>query len=449
MGVSSKDDDKDRYDSIDQGYFKDNNVTIVPPKETAFSPVKDDGIEISASDIRNHISDKEMLRSYLPVYVEDDTFNKIYDILNGKSKDRLDSEEETRLGSQIFQNLLEDEKTLNESIEEEQAQQQCIDEEDTEFSGIRMDDSSLDNAKCSIIAYNTNGKDCIYNPKSNPDKAIDILFEMDDGNNVEVFLNPNTKEWDSRVNGSVKLTPDQMGEFFGTDLCRMIDGRIQQIWPESDPYFRELLEAVRQKKINLDPCGMMTEDGEFRKGNIDINRSRGKNAAGEQIYTNSGRKIISFSDFGVKHDDQEAYFVWPEHGKEFKWSQWKDWKKIHPLLRMRFTHLSYTYGLSMSPLIKDDENRGFRSYNLDLEPKLQYCTPIETREMMDLTIVQKFLRNAYKRLKRFVDMSDQEIFDRIGRPDKLELGDVRKTKHVVRNSLNAIKDGRADTYIYT
>ena len=122
LGVSSKDDDQKRYDSIDQGYFKDNNVTIIPPKETVFSPVTDDGMEISASDIRNHISDKEMLKSYLPVYIEDDTFNKIYDILNGKSKGRLDSEEETRLGSQIFQNLLEDEKTLNESMEEECSQ---------------------------------------------------------------------------------------------------------------------------------------------------------------------------------------------------------------------------------------------------------------------------------------------------------------------------------------
>ena len=331
LGVSLKDDDQDRYDSIDQDYFKNNNVRIIPPNDTAFSPVKDDGKEISASDIRNHISDKEMLRSYLPVYIEDDTFNKIYDILNGKSKENLDSKEETRLGSQIFQNLLEDEKMLNESLDEEQEFQQYIDEEDTEFSGIRMNDSSLDNAKCSIIAYNThiteNDTETVYNPKTNPDKAIDILFEFDDGNKVEIFLDPNTKEWDSRVNDTAKLTPDQMGQFFGTDLCRKIDDRLFQIWPESDPYFKELLEAVKQKKINIDPCGLMTEDGEFRKGNIDINRSRGKNAAGEQIYTNSGRKIVSFSDFGVKHDDQEAYFVWPERGKEFKWSQWKDWEK--------------------------------------------------------------------------------------------------------------------------
>lgn len=196
-------------------------------------------------------------------------------------------------------------RPVNESVEDSDSVE--LDEEETEFSGLRMDDDSLENAKCSIIAYNThimeNDGEGVYNPKSNPDKAVDILFEFEGGDTVEVFLDPNTKEWDSRINGSSKLTPDQMGEFFGTDLCRKIDNRLFQMWPERDPYFKDLLEAVKMKKINLDPCGVMTEDGEFRKGNIDKNRSRGKNAAGEQIYTNSGRKIVSFSDFGVKHDD--------------------------------------------------------------------------------------------------------------------------------------------------
>ena len=68
---------------------------------------------------------------------------------------------------------------------------------------------------------------------------------------------------------------------------------------------------------------------------------------------------------------------------------------------------------------------------------------------MDLTIVQKFLRNAYRRLKRFVDMSDEEIFKRIGRPDKCSIGDIRRTKHVIHNSMKAIRERRADTYIYT
>lgn len=50
-----------------------------------------------------------MLRSYLPVQIEDSTFHRIYDILNGKSTDRLISRDELSYGSSIFQKLLEDE----------------------------------------------------------------------------------------------------------------------------------------------------------------------------------------------------------------------------------------------------------------------------------------------------------------------------------------------------
>jgi hypothetical protein len=46
------------------------------------------------------------------------------------------------------------------------------------------------------------------------------------------------------------------------------------MWPEEDPFFKDLIQAVKQKKINCEPCEVMTEDGEFRKGNIDINKSR-------------------------------------------------------------------------------------------------------------------------------------------------------------------------------
>lgn len=347
-------------------------------------------------------------------------------------------------------------KTVNENLEdgEDGRVGTSLDEEETEYSGIRMDDQTLDAAKCSIIAYSTSvaedGAQPAYNPKSNPDKAIDILFEFDGGDVVEVFLDPNTKEWDSRVNGSAKLTPDQMGEFFRTELCRRIDARIGQMWPESDPYFNELLDAVRRKKVNLDPCGVMSEDSNvFRKGNIDKEKSRERNAAGRQERTRSGRKIITPSDFDVKHDENEAYYVWPERGKEFKWSQWADWNKIRPVARMRITVGQFTYGISFSPFLEDDDNRGAKAYNLDLEPKLQYLTPQESQEMMTLSVVKKFLREATKRMVKYTSISDDEIFQKVGRPDKCTLDNIRKTKHVMKNTLKAIRDGRADTYIYT
>lgn len=161
---------------------------------------------------------------------------------------------------------------------------------------------------------------------------------------------------------------------------------------------------------------------------------------------------MTFSDFGVKHDDNEAYFVWPEIDKEFKWSQWQDWEKISPLMRMRFRHQGhgdYVYGLSLSPFAQNDENRGFRAYNLTLEPKLQYLTPEETQQMMDLSIVQKFLRNALKRLSYFMSIPDEKLVKLIDAPDRVQEDEIRKTKRVIKNTMKAIRDRRADTYIYT
>ena len=453
LGVGTKDADPKRFASIKTDYFKDNNVDIYPPEDTAFAEVDDDGVAVSASDIRGHVSDRDMLRSYLPVFVEDDTFQRIYDILNGKSRDRVDSHDELKFGASIFEEL------LNESVESEADDGLCeteeVDEEETEFSRIRLDDQTIADSDCGIIAYNTQvaegeGEAEAYTPKNFPDKAIDIEFKLPDGNEVEIFLDPETKEWDSTVNdGAGKLSPDQMGEFFGTDFCRRVTDRVSEMWPESDPYFRDLLEAVRRKKINIEPVGTVTEDSNvFRKGNIDKEKSREKNAAGRQTRTRSGRKLISPSDFDVKHDENEAYYVWPPKDKEFKWSSWADWNKLRPCARARFRVGSWVYGVSFSPFLEDNDNRGAKAYNLDLEPKLQYLTPEETQEMMGLSIMRKFLRNATKRIVRYTSIPDEEIYRRVGRPDKCTLDDIRKTKHVMKNTLKAIRNGRADTYIY-
>ena len=83
-----------------------------------------------------------------------------------------------------------------------------------------------------------------------------------------------------------------------------------------------------------------------------------------------------------------------------------------------------------------------------MEPKLQYCTPIETKQMLNLTLIKKFLRNTLKRLNKFMSMSDEEIFNKIGSPDRCSIEDIRKTKHVVKNTMKAIRERRADTFIY-
>jgi hypothetical protein len=46
-------------------------------------------------------------------------------------------------------------------------------------------------------------------------------------------------------------------------------------------------------------------------------------------------------------------------------------------------------------------------------------------------------------------MSDQEIYDKINAPEKCTLADIRKTKHVIKNTMKAIREYRHDTYIYT
>lgn len=50
---------------------------------------------------------------------------------------------------------------------------------------------------------------------------------------------------------------------------------------------------------------------------------------------------------------------------------------------------------------------------------------------------------------KYISMSDDEIFKRINRPDKCTIDDIRKTKQVIKNTMSAVREGRADTYIYT
>jgi len=107
-----------------------------------------------------------------------------------------------------------------------------LDEEQTKYSDLTLTDEKLDTANCHIIAYNTHimegdGDEGVYNPKNNPDKAVDVVFEFEDGNKVEIFLDPETKEWDSLVNSDGKLTPDQMGQYFSTGFSHKVDDRLR------------------------------------------------------------------------------------------------------------------------------------------------------------------------------------------------------------------------------
>lgn len=86
-------------------------------------------------------------------------------------------------------------------------------EDITESININLDDSTINKAICHLIAYNVHvDKDDdteAYNPKKNPDKAIDILLEYPENNiTVEIYLDTPSMEWDSLINGKTKLSPE-------------------------------------------------------------------------------------------------------------------------------------------------------------------------------------------------------------------------------------------------
>lgn len=450
LGMGTKDDADGRFGRIVDEFQGKRGLKIVPPSETAF----DSGDDYSASDLRERIGDEEYLRGHLPQCLSPENMEEAVKSLQDECGVGNLREGRTALG--IFERVLSESCVYG-------AGPSGLFEDDETLVGVDMSDSALGKAKCRVGAWNMHVQgecvsECGFDRESSPDKAVDVTFEFPDGTFAEVFLDPEFGEWDSIArSGDVeaRLSPDQMATFFGTDFYKRLYNRLNGIWPCDDPEYSDLIHAINEKKLKLDRAVMDTveEDGpDNGKKWYDGENSRKKNVAGRQVTTRSGRKLVTFSDFGVKHDDNEAYFVWPEIDKEFKWSQWQDWEKISPLMRMRFRHQGhgdYVYGLSLSPFAQNDENRGFRAYNLTLEPKLQYLTPEETQQMMDLSIVQKFLRNALKRLSYFMSIPDEKLVKLIDAPDRVQEDEIRKTKRVIKNTMKAIRDRRADTYIYT
>ena len=328
----------------------------------------------------------------------------------------------------------------------------------TESINIKIDDDLINNSKCFINAYSLHVSEDdaknkkAYNPKTNPDKAFQLVIIPENDLRIDIFLKTKCGEWDSLVEGQGKLTPDQLAGFFKTDLFKKLYNKLSKEWPTEDKFYARLLECFKHKQVCIDPPSHddltdIQEDGEFRKGNIDINKSRGTNTAGQQIYTNSGRKIVSFSDFGLKKNTITIE-CWPKFDDEFKWSQWRDWENIRRVVYIKFFHNEYEYGLSLAPLEDDDKNRGFRSYNLTILPHLQWCTPIETKEMLNLSLIQKINRAAVKRIKHYIDLSDEEIYKQINNPEHVSIEDIQKTKKVLRNSIKAILEKRNDTFMY-
>ena len=330
---------------------------------------------------------------------------------------------------------------------------------------IKLDitDELLKNAK--IQAYNTNqtavdnnGKTIPVNPKKFPERAIDIAFNVD-GIDFYIFFDTEAKAWDSCFNANgiknAKFSPEQMGQFFKTKFYEKLIRKCEEEWPLSDKLYGNLYNGILEKTMKCDGAkgALQTEDGEFNADQLRAAREKkaklqkkNKEKEAKAKYTNSGRKIVSFSDFGVVNSSFKMY-CWPTPGKEFRWSQWADWKKIKPICRMSFKHNDYNYGVSISTYDENYENRGFRGYNLDIEPPLAWITPGECEQVMDLTIFKKFVNICVKRILSYINIPTEEILEKINNPEKIDAGQIDKTKSIIRKVLKyAIKPRKADTF---
>lgn len=332
----------------------------------------------------------------------------------------------------------------------------------TESIHLDINDELINNSDPRLIAYNIRMKTLegekqsqVYDPKNFPNKAINIVLTPKEDLKVNIFLDTEKKEWDSLVNDEFKLSPDQMGDFFSTEFYKKINKRVKQDWPLTDDFYKSLYNAIDHKKVCLDPVAKIDEDGEFNKINIDKEKSREKNAAGTQKRTNSGRKIVTFSDFGVEKKDQARYFCWPKIDSEFKWSQWNiadklyDAKKTNPMfIRLQFYHAGYQYGGGLSLFKEVDNNRGWRFYNLDILPRLQWVTPIEASQILELSLIKKFIKTCKTRIENYISMSTEDILDHIKNKDKITADQIEETKKLIKRNIELLRNPRADTYVY-
>lgn len=424
FGVSTKGDDYKRFLSAPK-YYEDNpHIHIMDPKENAVEPFNNNGVAISATDIRNNIDKPDVIAPMLPSKLTQQDIQQIMKILGN---DSMTEDENT-------ENVIEQLKPLDET--------ECI--------HLDITDDLLSTAK--IVAYNVgqmvtkNPEEKIqpYNPKKFPEKAIRIKFDVS-GLPIEIYLDTKTKKWDSalKYNGiQSKLSPDQFGQFFKSQFYYMLQQKLQNTWPLSDKFYADLYTGICEKEMSIGEIPAIDEDNEVDKSmtNKDIDNDN------KRDYTSSGRRIVHFGDTQVSKKGAK-FFCWPDLKKSFNWSSWADWQKIKPLCRMRFKHGNYMYGLSLSTLGDDYDTRGFRAYNLTLEPKLQWLTKEETMEVMQLAIVNKFLKHCVEKISKFVEMKPEDVLKQINNPEKLTLKDIIKTQTCIRRTMNSvIKNKQIDSF---
>jgi hypothetical protein len=193
--------------------------------------------------------------------------------------------------------------------------------------------------------------------------------------------------------------------------------------------YGKLFEGIVNKEMSLESTEALTEDAD---DSTEIKADK------KPTHTPGGRKIMNFSDTGVKSATAK-YFCWPEYGKEFRWSQWKDWKKISPLVRLRFEYINnHVYGISLSTIGEDYKNRGFRAYDLTAKPILQWLTKDENKSIIKLSSVNKFLNFCINRITKYVTMDPEKILENINNPEMISLEEIKNTQDKISKTLTEI-----------
>lgn len=322
--------------------------------------------------------------------------------------------------------------------------------DETEDANLMITDDALSQAK--ILAYNVGqqahddrGKKIPVTPKKFPDKAVDIVFPIQNLL-VEVFLDTNSKKWDSHFNYNghdCKLSPDQMGQFFTSNFYARLQQKLSKSWPLTDDLYGKLFEGISNKEMLVGPIQQIEEDSDDKQ----VGGLNSGHDAAEPKYSASGRKLMNFGDIGVKNSSAK-FTCWPQQNKEFRWSQWKDWRKIKPICRMRFSYSNgHEYGISLGCVGEDYNLRGFRSYDLTQQPPLAWLSKDENDDLMNLSLFNKFVRFCAKRIQHYIDMPTEEIYAKINNPDKISIEDIDQTKMYVRKTLNEIiKKKQSDSF---
>lgn len=335
---------------------------------------------------------------------------------------------------------------------------QCID--------ITITDELLKNSKIASYFGNQtfeldNGKKKPYQPKTFPNKAIIIQF-LYNKKPIEIYLDTKQNAWNSRLisNGSIgKLSPEQLDEFFSTKFYANLINSIAKKWPTSDPNYAKLYQAMMDCKsttyISDDELNIIDNQNEIDEDDKINQPFKNKSLANKDVngdhkrdYTGSGRKIVHFSDMGATSKGAE-YYCWPRPGKEFKWNTWKEWKKLKPFAKMYFKHNGRKYMISLSLFDENFDHRGFRGADVEWKPPFAWVTPTEANQIMKLSIVRKFLKQCIKRIHQYIDMSPEEIYNKIDKKDRIDIKEIEKTIRVIKHVLKiAFKEQQADDYKY-